>query len=79
MDKYRGLLYITAGKNYIGRNNVYCFNIATQEQYLACTVDSYAVEGIWLGNGDKMIILNDGYYHSAAVDKNQANIYTLSP
>lgn len=79
LDEGRGLLYITAGTNYTGRNNIYCFNTNTYEQYIACTVDSYSVEGIWLGDTDKMIILNDGYYHSAAVDPyNQANIYDLS-
>lgn len=78
LDEYRGLLYIVAGTNYTSRNNVYCFNINTHEQYIACTVDSYAVEGIWLGDSDKMIILNDGYYHSAVIDKNLANIYTIN-
>lgn len=77
LDKHRGLLYITAGTNYSGRNNVYCLNISTEEQYIACTVDSYAVEGIWLGNNDKMIILNDGYFHGAIVEKNQANVYAI--
>jgi len=77
IDEGRNLLYMTAGANYTGRNNVYCFNTTTHEQYIACTVDSYAVEGIWLGDTNKMIILNDGYYHSAAVPHNQANIYTI--
>ena len=77
LDKHKGLLYMTAGTNYLSRNNVYCLNINTQEQYIACTVDSYAVEGIWLGDNNKMIILNDGYYHSAKIEKNQANIYTV--
>lgn len=77
-DKYRGLLYITAGANYSERNNVYCFDIETHEQSIACTVDSYSVEGIWLGDNNKMVILNDGYYHSATVDKNQVNIYTIN-
>lgn len=77
LDEGRGLLYITAGTNYAGRNNVYCFNTVTHEQSIACTVDSYSVEGIWLGDTDKMIILNDGYYHSAAVPYNQVNIYTI--
>lgn len=78
LDEYRGLLYITAGTNYQGRNNVYCFDIVTHAQFIACTVDSYSVEGIWLGDSNKMVILNDGYYHSAAVDKNQVNIYTIN-
>ena len=77
-DKYRGLLYITAGTNYASRNNIYCLDINTQEQYIACTVDSYAVEGIWLGDNNKMIILNDGYFHSAIVAKNQVNVYSIS-
>lgn len=78
LDKHRGLLYITAGANYSGRNNVYCLNINTEAQYIACTVDSFAIEGIWLGNNDKMIILNDGYFHGAIVEKNQANVYMIS-
>lgn len=78
LDKYRGLLYITAGTNYTGRNNVYCFDINTHEQSIACTVDSYSVEGIWLGDNNKMVIVNDGYYHSATVAQNLANIYTIN-
>lgn len=77
LDEGRDLLYITAGTNYSGRNNVYYFNTDTHAQGIACTVDSYSVEGIWLGDNDKMIIVNDGYYHSAAVPYNQANIYTI--
>ncbi len=76
LDPARGYLYITAGANYSGRNNVYLFNTETHEQSVACSVDSYSVEGIWIGP-DRMIILNDGYYHSATVPVNQANIYTL--
>lgn len=77
LDNERGLLYITAGENYTTRNNVYCYDINSEQQYIACTVDSYAVEGIWLGY-NKMIILNDGYYHDATVKYNQANIYDFS-
>lgn len=76
LDESHGYLYITAGTNYSGRNNVYCFNINTHEQSIACTVDSYSVEGIWIGE-DRMIIVNDGYYHSASVNVNQANVYML--
>ena len=76
LDEGHGYLYITAGTNYTGRNNVYCFNINTHEQSIACTVDSYSVEGIMI-ESDRMIILNDGLYHSAAVPVNQANIYSL--
>jgi hypothetical protein len=76
-DYIRGYLYITAGANYTSRNNVYLFNTKTHAQSIACTVDSYSVEGIWLGDGNKMIIVNDGYYHSATVAVNQANFYTI--
>lgn len=76
LDSSRGYLYITAGANYTGRNNIYLFNTQTHEQSVTCTVDSYSVEGIWIGE-NKMIILNDGYYHDALVKVNQANIYTL--
>jgi len=77
LDPTRGYLYITAGANYDSRNNVYLFNTSTHEQSIACTVDSYSVEGIWIGENE-MVIVNDGYYHSAAVAINQANIYDLS-
>lgn len=76
LDETRGYLYIMAGVNYSGRNNVYLFNTNTHEQSIACTVDSYSVEGIWIG-ADKMIIVNDGYYHSAHDPVNQANFYDL--
>lgn len=76
-DFTRGYLYITAGANYSSRNNVYLFNTSTHEQSIACTVDSYSIEGLWIG-ADKMIIVNDGYYHSAAVGVNQANFYDLA-
>ena len=78
LDKSTGLLYITAGTNYTGRNNVYCFDTVSHHQSIACTVDSYSVEGIWL-EADRMIILNDGYYHNACEPSNQANIYTKQP
>ncbi len=70
-------LYIVAGTNYSGRNNVYLFNTETHKQSIACIVDSYSVEGIWIGQTD-MVILNDGYYHNAAVAVNQANIYSIN-
>lgn len=76
LDEVRGVLYITAGTNYSGRNNVYTFDTTTHQQGTACTVDAYSVEGIWIGE-TRMVIVNDGYYHSAAVPKNQANIYNL--
>ena len=76
VDPTRNKMYITAGANYTGRNNVYVFDLGTHAQSIACTVDSYSVEGIWIG-GDQMIIVNDGYYHSASVIVNQANFYSI--
>lgn len=76
LDVEHGYLYITAGTNYSSRNNVYLFNTETSAQSIACTVDSYSVEGIWIGV-DRMVIVNDGYYHSASDGRNVANIYNL--
>ena len=77
LDARRGFLYITAGTNYSSRNNIYLFNTVTHQQSITCTVDSYSVEGLWIGETE-MVILNDGYYHSAFVPSNVANIYTLN-
>ena len=76
LDEGHGYLYITAGTNYTGRNNVYLFNTSTHQQSIACTVDSYSVEGIVI-QSDRMVIVNDGYYHSATDNRNVANIYLL--
>lgn len=77
LDVAKGYLYITAGANYSSRNNIYLFNTSTHEQTITCTVDSYSIEGLWIGVG-KMAIVNDGYYHSALEPYNQANIYDLN-
>lgn len=77
LDPQRGYLYITAGANYSTRNNVYLFNTSTHAQSITCTVDSYSVEGIWIGQ-EEMVIVNDGYYHSAYDERNVANFYDLS-
>lgn len=76
LDDQRNYLYITAGVNYSTRNNIYLFNTVTHEQSITCTVNSYSVEGLWIGINE-MVILNDGYYHSAYVPVNQANIYNI--
>lgn len=76
LDPIRGYLYITAGANYTGRNNIYLFNTSTHAQSITCTVDSYSIEGLWIGDTE-MVIVNDGYYHSALESVNQADIYTL--
>ena len=76
LDITHEYLYITAGDNYSGRNNIYMFNVSTHEQSIPCSVDSYSVEGLWIGE-DRMVIVNDGYYHSALTPVNQANIYYL--
>ena len=76
LDSVRGYLYITAGANYSSRNNVYLFDINTCSQSIACTVDSYSVEGLWIGETE-MVIVNDGYYHGAKDPRNVVNIYDL--
>lgn len=77
LDPQRGYLYITAGENYSSRNNIYLFNTSTHAQSITCTVDSYSVEGLWIGQTE-MVIVNDGYYHSAYDGRNVANFYDLS-
>lgn len=76
LDPQRGYLYITAGANYSSRNNIYLFNTSTHAQSITCTVDSYSVEGLWIG-ANEMVIVNDGYYHSAYDNRNVAVFYTL--
>lgn len=76
LDPQRGYLYITAGANYSSRNNIYLFDTSTHAQNITCTVDSYSVEGLWIGTSE-MIIVNDGYYHSAYDNRNVAVFYTL--
>ncbi len=77
LDPARGYLYITAGANYSSRNNIYLFDTNTHAQSITCTVDSYSVEGLWIGQTE-MVIVNDGYYHSAYDGRNVANFYDLS-
>ncbi len=77
LDEGHGYLYITAGTNYTGRNNVYLFDVNTHQQSIACTVDSYSVEGLVILS-DRMVIVNDGYYHSATDARNVANVYSLN-
>lgn len=76
LDEGHGYLYITAGTNYTGRNNIYLFDVNTHQQSIACTVDSYSVEGLVI-LPDRMVIVNDGYYHSATDSRNVANVYSL--
>lgn len=77
LDTQHGYLYITAGTNYTSRNNIYRFDTETHDQAIACTVDSYAVEGLYL-EPDRLIIVNDGYYHQAVYQHNTADIYDLT-
>lgn len=76
-DSSSKILYFDCGSNYSQQNYLYAFNTVNQYVYVACTLtDSYSVEGICL-ESDRLIILNDGYYHSATVAVNQVNIYNL--
>ena len=73
---YKGLIYITAGAGYTGRNN-YCiaFNPKTK-QFKECIrlEQSYAVEGIYV-DAEHMYIVNDGAFHSAAIPRTYMSIY----
>lgn len=77
-DYTRRLIYFDGGDNYSSANNLYCYDPATQIVSVACVLsDSYSVEGISL-EPDRLVIANDGYYHSAATAVNQVNIYDLT-
>lgn len=77
IDEDANMIYFTAGTDYQGENYVYTFDITTEKVTLKYVLkDSYAIEGIAI-IGNKMYILNDGYYHQAKVDVNQVNIYEL--
>lgn len=77
IDSARGFLYFDAGANYSTANYLYLFNTADETVSIACTLsDSYSVEGISL-ESDRLVIVNDGYYHGAATSVNQANVYSL--
>lgn len=78
IDAARRVLYFDAGDNYSQQNYLYAYDITNQSASVACTLtDSFSVEGICI-NPDKLIIVNDGYYHNAATPTNQANVYLLS-
>ncbi len=72
-----GKIYFTAGVNYEGYNFVYMFDLRTHSlNKLYTLTDSYAVEGITIENGC-IIVLNDGFYHSAKDSRNIICIYDL--
>lgn len=76
-DYTRRLLYFDGGDSYSSANNLYCYDPSTQTVSVACVLsDSYSVEGISL-EPERLVIVNDGYYHSAATAVNQTNIYNL--
>lgn len=76
LDENAGKIYMTADASYSSNNFVYCIDINSGTQAKAFSVDSYAVEGIWIGSG-KILIANDGYYHSAIDPYNQINVYNI--
>jgi len=70
-------IYFTAGNNYQGDNYIYKMDVATGTTTLYKTLtDSYAVEGLCIV-GNKLYVMNDGYYHSAKDNRNVMNIYTI--
>jgi len=75
LDTNQNIIYFTAGANYHGNNFVYKLDLETGATNLYKTLkESYAVEGLYI-NGNKIYVLNDGYYHSAFLNKNVLNIY----
>ena len=78
IDENNNLIYFTCGTDYQSEGYVYTFDMVTRcVQMKYVLKDSYAIEGISIV-GNKMYILNDGYYHKAKVTKNQVNIYDIS-
>ena len=75
----KGQLYITAGIDYHGRNN-YLYEFNENSEVIRAKyrlIDSFAVEGCCF-IGDKLYVMNDGYYHNAMRKKNEVFIYSLS-
>lgn len=78
IDANRGILYFDGGEHYHSTNYLYALDTETGEFSTACTLtDSYSVEGISL-EVDRLVVVNDGYYHSAEIPTNLANIYLLN-
>lgn len=78
LDESANEMYITTGADYHGPNFVYKLDLDSRAFNMEYVLeDSFAIEGISIV-GDKMYILNDGYYHDAKVPRNQVNVYQLS-
>lgn len=77
LDENDNKIYLTAGRDYHKGGSVYAIDLSTgiadRKYFLR---DSYAVEGIYI-DGNRMYVLNDGYYHRAEIPFNQVNIYAI--
>lgn len=72
-------IYISAGVDYNNKNNyVLCFrkNPFTLES-IYCVNESYAIEGL-LVNDSELIVINDGIYHNAKIQKNYIQKYIIN-
>ena len=74
-----GRLYITVGADYLGDNNYVCeVNPETGKIIrLFKTLGSHSIEGICFVN-NKMIIANDGFYHSDVIGNSYISEYSFS-
>lgn len=76
MDSY-GNIWISAGIDYFGEQN-YILRYDTVSDkciYYYQLLSAYAIEGIYF-QGEKLLVVNDGYYHEAQIRKNYIGIYS---
>jgi len=74
----QGGLYLSVGADYQGPNNFIVQFIPSKRQrnIKYKLTDSYAIEGICQFGG-KLIVLNDGKYHSSKIAKSYISIYDI--
>lgn len=72
-------LYVSVGADYGSNNNFLIdINLETGTPKNVYRLEkSYALEGIWIGNG-KLYVANDGKYHSASIGKSYINVYDFN-
>lgn len=73
---YKEKLYVTAGIDYNGDQNLIIVDIDSRTRDKYILKESYAVEGIEILGG-RLYIANDGYYHGAKDKRNIVNVYDM--
>lgn len=68
-------LLLTVGADYNGDNN-FVLKIEDGHKSIFKVIDSYAVEGLSIV-GNKLYIINDGYYHNAKIKKSYISVYDI--